>query len=256
MSNQEQQTERFTDAGEEKVAALLGSLKRVDPPGDFDMRVRARVAQGRPAAARPSWFPVTVRLAAPAAILVIAGGYFGYNALYREGNVNVPVVAESRQATPSAAVTQPTVESVTPPAAVPTTEIASSKPAAEPGVSVAEKPKKPAAADKTADQPTGGSVDLALREANTVSGVNSNAAKSTLSVREVFAAMGIRASRSGSGWRVSSASGAAAAAGLKAGDIIESVNGQPVGANTVFESGFTGRTVGIKRDGVSLTLKF
>lgn len=261
MATKDHKTDEFADAGEERVAALLNSLKRVDPPGDFDIRVRARIAQGRPLTSGPSWFPATVRVAVPAAVLFAVGGYFGYSALYREGNMKVPVVAESRPpfVTPA---TQPTVEAVASHGSTPTTEVAAAKPPGN-AADTTGTPKKSPAANKPA-QRTGGSVDMAVREANSVtprdenlvpSGGNSGGVKtSSLSVREVFAAMGVRATHSGTGWRVSAAAGAAAAAGLKAGDIIEAVNGAPVGVNSTFDAGFTGRSLRIRRDGVVLQL--
>jgi len=69
-------TETFADAGEEKIAGLLSTLPSVSAPSDFDFRVRARIAKGRPAV-RPSWAPRLARIAVPAALLVGIGGYFG-----------------------------------------------------------------------------------------------------------------------------------------------------------------------------------
>ncbi|MBK6723183.1 MAG: hypothetical protein IPO41_04125 [Acidobacteria bacterium] len=259
MLREEKRLQDFADAGEEKVAAMLGSLKRVDAPADFDFRVRARIAQGRPAEKRVSWFPTFARVAAPAVMLAAVGGYFGYNALYDTGTVNVPVVADSGPVAPAPLVV-PTSNEVAP-APVPTTEVAAAKPPVNTEETVAGTPKKePTTVAKKPETPEGGSVDMALREANrpgnVVSTGNSSPVipTSTLSVREAFSAMGIRASLSASGWRVSSASGRAAAAGLKTGDIIETVNGKAVGANTVFDEKFSGSTLRVKRDGVAIQI--
>jgi hypothetical protein len=259
MVNEKNNFEEFTDSGEEKVAAMLGSLKRVDAPADFDFRVRARIAQGRPAEKRVSWFPTFARVAAPAVMLAAVGGYFGYNALYDTGTVNVPVVADSGPVA-IAPVVVPTSNGIAP-APVATTEVAVKAPV-NTDETVAGAPKKDTAttAVKKPETPEGGSVDMALREANRPGGVvnTSNSSPviptSTLSVREAFSAMGIRASLSASGWRVSSASGRAAAAGLKTGDIIEAVNGKSVGANTVFDEKFSGSTLRVKRDGVAIQI--
>jgi len=261
MLREEKGLQDFADAGEEKVAAMLGTLKRVDAPADFDFRVRARIAQGRPAEARVSWFPAFARVAAPAVMLAAVGGYFGYNALYDTGTVNVPIVADAGPVA-SAPVVVPTSNGVAP---VPeaTTEVAVAKPPVNTEETVAAAPKKDTnIAVKKPETPEGGSVDMALREANRPGNVvntgNSTPVipTSTLSVREVFNAMGIRASFSGTGWRVSSASGRAAAAGLKTGDIIETVNGKAVGANTVFDEKFSGSTLRIKRDGATIQISF
>lgn len=258
MLREEKRLQDFADAGEEKVAAMLGTLKRVDAPADFDFRVRARIAQGRPAEARVSWFPSFARVAAPAVMLAAVGGYFGYNALHDTGTVNVPVVADSGPVAPAPVAVQTSNEVAPAPAA--TTEVAGKLPV-NTEETVAAAPKKDTTiAVKKPDTPEGGSVDLALRETNRPGSVvntgNSSPVipTSTLSVREVFSAMGIRASFSGTGWRVSSTSGRAAAAGLKTGDIIETVNGKAVGANTVFDEKFSGSTLRVKRDGATIQL--
>lgn len=255
MAIEDHNTTEFADAGEEEVAALLSSLTRVDPPGDFDMRVCARIAQRKPATSRPSWFPSLARIAAPTALLAIAGGYFGYHAFYREGNVNVPAVAESRPAVVSPAAAQPTAEAVEPQASTP--EVAAAKPSLSTSETGTASPKKSPAVNKPV-QPTDGSVDIALREANArslrESNGNTGPARSTLSVRDVFSAMGIRATHSGTGWRVSSVSGAAAAAGLREGDIIESINGVPVGVSSTFDAEFRGRSLRVRRDGAVVTI--
>lgn len=289
MLNEEKRLQDLTDAGAEKVAAMLGSLAHVEAPGDFNAHVRARIAKGRPSEARSSWFPVFTRIAAPALVLMAVGGYFGYNALYQQGNVNVPEVADSQQTVPAPENESQVSDSLTTPGqdgggdriivqpadqmtrdsiavdrsvVQPTDEVMRDNIAVGVNVDSRLSPdKKPTnaklGANRSVDRPGGGSVDLALRETNSVSPtVNSNPTipATTLSVREVFSAMGIRASHSGAGWRVSSASGRAAAAGLKAGDIIESVNGKPVDANTVFDANFTGRSLLVKRDGASIQI--
>ncbi|MBK6749969.1 MAG: hypothetical protein IPG67_08165 [Acidobacteria bacterium] len=63
------------------VAGLLGSLPRVEPPNDFDFRVKARIAAGRPT--RAVWFPTAARVAVPLGLVLSVGGYFGYRAVYQ-----------------------------------------------------------------------------------------------------------------------------------------------------------------------------
>lgn len=268
MLREDKRLQDFADAGEEKIAAMLGSLKRVDAPADFDFRVRARIAQGRPAEKRVPWFPTFARVAAPAMMLAAVGGYFGYNALYTTGNVNVPIVADSGPIAPAPLVVPTSNEAA--PATVASTEVAVVKPPVNSEQTVAAAPKKDAVttAVKKPETPEGGSMDIGQGVANTMSipmsirgGNVENTGNSSpvvpissLSVREVFSAMGIRASLSATGWRVSSASGRAAAAGLKTGDIIETVNGKPVGAYTTFNEKFVGSTLRVKRDGASVQI--
>jgi S1-C subfamily serine protease len=80
-----------------------------------------------------------------------------------------------------------------------------------------------------------------------------------VSAKSVLSRIGIEASFSGSAWTVGSvrAGSAAANAGLKAGDVIEAVNGRPLTGTSSFDSKFTGRTLRIRRDGktISIALK-
>ncbi|MEO7659678.1 MAG: hypothetical protein ABIV48_08685, partial [Pyrinomonadaceae bacterium] len=91
MNNKDLKTnERESDS----ISQLLGSLRRVEAPNDFNFRVRARIAKGRRAKVKTDWLPVAVRYAMPLVLLVLIGGYFGFNSFYQPGEVNVPVVAE------------------------------------------------------------------------------------------------------------------------------------------------------------------
>lgn len=262
MRNEDNNFDSFAEAGEQKVAQLLGQLKRVEAPGDFNARVRARIAQGR-TETRSSWSPLLVRLGAPAAALTLVAGYFGYTSLYRQGGVAAVEVAETTPAVAPAPVAPQKITEAAPSTtlAVQPPEVAAVKPTAANQLVAATGGKKPVTTDKKVDQATGGSVDMAAREANSITTrtPNSNSLEvkaSTLSIREVFGAMGVRATFTGSGWRVASASGPAAAAGLKAGDVIESINGKTAGANSVFDKDFVGSSLRVRRDGVSTTISF
>ena len=63
---------------EKAIADLLGALPHVQPPNDFDFRVKAKIAAGKPSKGRRAWFPAAARLALPLVILVAIGGYFAY----------------------------------------------------------------------------------------------------------------------------------------------------------------------------------
>lgn len=264
MVNERNNPQEFADASEEKVATMLGSLKRVDAPGDFDFRVRARIAQGRPAEKR-TWFPAFVRVAAPAMMLAAVGGYFGYNALYSSGNVGVPEVVSVQvepMSDPIAEVTAQNSEAgdnnkmlVQPQENViedqmtfgKNTEV---KSRAE--IVLEGNRSKSSNSNKVTSFDIAQSQSNSIKIGNVENTVNSRPV-APQSVLDVFGSMGIRA-RYENGWRVSSASGRAASAGLKAGDIIEAINGKPVGANTSFDADFAGRTLRVKRDGTTIQI--
>ena len=59
---------------------MLSGLKRVDAPGDFDIRVRARIARGRTASTRPrlGW---ALSFGMPVLMVAAGGGYFAFYGL-------------------------------------------------------------------------------------------------------------------------------------------------------------------------------
>lgn len=76
-------TTKEKDLENDDVRRLLASMQRVEAPGDFDLRVRARIAQGRPAARRV-WFPMPARAAA-VMLVMLAAGYFGFRSYQPAG---------------------------------------------------------------------------------------------------------------------------------------------------------------------------
>lgn len=240
----------------DQVGELLGTLKRVEPPGDFDVRVRARIAQGRPAASR-SWPFVLARVGVPAAVLMALGGYFGWNALNQP--VNVPIVVEVQQQAPSE---EPPVQpQIDRPAAEPENLVATrdgipvvnSVPAG-PGV-------RPTDSVRPTSEPDGGSVDFGVSPSKRIlpRGLDPDreikdaniAGNSRSSAREVLGMLGILASCSASSCRVNSvsANSVAGSSGIKAGDVIEAVDGRPVNGTATFSGQFSAGNVRIRRNG-------
>jgi hypothetical protein len=214
-------TNTATDAGEQRVAELLGSLKRVKAPGDFDVRVRARIAQGRPAPKR-SWAPVLVRAGVPAALVVVVGGYFAANSYYAPATA--PAVAMQTAPIQVEAAPAASAPVVTAPAATSPTESSVN------GQTLAQMPAKPAPdPDPTQKKvepavkqtPIGGSIDAAVSETKVIPLANrsaANTAPKSLPLKEALATAGV----SISGMTVVSAP---AGTGLRSGDQIVSVSG-------------------------------
>ena len=239
MANQEVQS--FV-SDEERIGKLIGSLKRVEAPGDFDFRVRARIAAGRPAENRVAWLPASVRYAVALVLLLAVGGYFGLNAIYSTGEANLPVVAEVQteiaplpQLEPSAASTEPVVAQLI-------------EPEPQPGIAKAKDSDKPLTPTTRRPQPTrgGGSYEIGA-SGETVFGpggisnsgtVPDKTAEPRLTGPAMLASAGISTAAGGKVVAVSAGS-AGQAAGVKVGDVIESVSG---------------RTLRIKRDGVIMRI--
>lgn len=225
----------------EEIGRLLRGLKRVEAPKDFDFHVKARIAKGRPAEPRRSWLPASVAYGAPLMLLLAIGGYVGFRTTY---TTDQPVVATA----PAEAVPQPVVPvagTVTPGPEVaaglpPDQMLAGVKPSDTGNKVMKTGQKTPATAN------SGGSYDSAVRGSTTITqpDVDDNepapVKKVIVPVSQFLSSAGVNAS----GGKIVSVSGAAASAGLKAGDVIQGVNVQ------------TG-TVRVSRDGktISVTIK-
>lgn len=239
-------------SSEQAISQLIGTLKRIEAPKDFDFRVNARIAAGKPVDRKVSWLPALVRYAVPLGLLLVVGGYFGLNAIYSPQAADVPVVAETKaQPAPIAVappvITAPVNESVVSPANQTVAVKTESAPPSMVNKTVIREPvKKTGSPDKSTER-GGGSIDSASRDikiitprdANTNTSVqpgsNASVPIPTLSTSEILARLGVRM---GSGGKVESVApgSAASRSGLKAGDIIESVGGQ-------------GKSLRVRRDG-------
>ena len=83
---------------------MLGELKRVDAPKDFDFRLKARIANARPADFQPRFLPV-LRYVLPFSAIVLVltfviinGGYFTGNS--QSARASQPIPAESNPLIP------------------------------------------------------------------------------------------------------------------------------------------------------------
>jgi len=254
---------KIQDPNNERIGEMIAGLRRVEAPGDFDFGVRARIAQGRPSTVLGSWLPASVKLALPLALVLVIGGYVGFNAIYSPGNINVPVVADGQ---PS--IAQPVAVSESQPvAAEPVVERAEVRPEQTEVRPTTNQPvRETAAPEIESSQPEGGSVDFGATvprkiyprgfDPNVRVTANSRPVERSLGARDIFNIIGIDASYSDGGWKVRSVSAGnlAGRSGVRAGDVIEAVNGQVLGENTAFGSTFSGSSVRVRRDGAILTI--
>lgn len=231
----------------DEIHRLLGGLRRVECPKDFDFRVKARIAKGRPAETRRLWSPV--RVAVPLLLLLTFGTFVGYRVLNQAPAINsvagVPQVeapAGPNAFAPQVETPQPssTATAVTPP------DIAS----ADTPEKLNVKPIVKTAPTAKTEKPGGGSYDTAAGTgANIISKKDEDdlapepqVRRVLISTREFLTNSGISATYPGAGGRITSVGGAASAAGVIAGDVIESVSVQ---------SG----SIRVTRDGKSLTFR-
>lgn len=249
---------------EEKIRGLLGTLNRVNPPGDFDFKVRARIAKGQPSTAGGSWLPASVKLAIPLGMLAV-GGYFGFNAINSSAPTDQPAAAVVQVPAAQPAPFVPLNEEPIAPASESQPEVARVRAPETRSVArpVTGSVKKTSTA-RRAPEPEGGSVDSAARETKSIFpvGVTPNANippvtpnGSTSVVRitgkDVLSRIGVSAVLGAGGWHVQSvnATSAAGRAGLQAGDVIEAVNGSAMPDKAMIDQGFAAKGLRVRRNG-------
>ncbi len=258
---------QVTDQGEEKISRLLSSLPRVEAPGDFGFRVKARIADGKPVQERPMWMPLAVKAAMPLVLILFVGGYFAFTTFYTEpGSADIAAV-ESVQ--PAAVTEVPAERAADIPAEIepanPPVVLARDIPETRPAASA---PVRTASARTPARTPTrrsvdtadsnrgGGSFDAAATQPRKLSPNEdvANAAETAAKGQpagEVLTRIGINARFSENGWKAESVSPntAASKAGVKAGDIIHSVDGQTMTDLRSVAKPATGKKIQVLRDG-------
>jgi membrane-associated protease RseP (regulator of RpoE activity) len=252
-------------ADDEQVSRLLSGLNRVQAPADFEFRVRAGIASRNADGRRSWWIPITAGLAAPLVLAVAGAAYFGFIPLPGQQTAEVPLVAEAGPM-PFAPAADPSSASQ-PGAALPAAPIVENdepRPVnANDRVIAAEMPRRSVNTNRTVTVTGGGSFDEALSEGKKLfprgispgrelpANVVAPDGEGQIRARDILTMMGISASFTAAGCTVSSvaASNLAGRAGIKAGDVIEAINGQPVSENTSFGNKFTGKSLRVRRDG-------
>jgi PDZ domain len=227
MTKEEQNIEN------DPVSVMLTGMKRVEPPGDFDFRVKARIASGRYPERKASWFPASIRIAAPAGLLLLAGGYFGFHSLY-----------PANSAISSSASVIPVVETAPIGTAAPANQTVAlsqnevvanrtgTKPLDDTKINTAATVKKNPSSGSSALPPGGGSYEEARRTPRQVDTdpiePNHKLRPPHLAAKDIISQIGANANYSSSIWTVGSVkqNSRAERSGLKAGDVIEAINGK------------------------------
>jgi membrane-associated protease RseP (regulator of RpoE activity) len=264
---------QINDGDEEKIIQLLSALPRVKAPGDFGFRVKASIAKGKPSAATSSWVPTAVKAALPLMLLVLIGGYFAVTALYTTNDVPAPVVA--RQDEPAAPAHEQALAPVLPLETDREQNSTSGLTAELPDKSVSERPsvstrptitvdqvavKKPTARPVATRDGSGSKEEAALitkelSKTNNPTVTPESPAKGERA-GEVLTRIGINALFSESGWKAESVSPntAAAKAGVKAGDVIESVDDQTMTDLGSVAKPAKGKKLRVLRDGKTVDI--
>jgi hypothetical protein len=247
------------------IEELLGGLPRVEAPGDFDFRLKARLAGGK--AVPHAYFPRLqfLKISIPAALLVAMGMFIFVSGPGDVGSVVVtdvpsPIPSETERAVipPRDVRPEPAVVPIQTPNGTPTPEhlVERAVTITDPQV---EKPEL-----RRNEVPQRGSEDHALSPSQrrlAPRGIDPNSVEVKVpeglgsgvevSVNDILEMLGASGTYEQGGWRVRAvmADGPAARSGLRHGDLVELVNGKPVLRSSTIPQGTVITTMGIRRDG-------
>jgi hypothetical protein len=251
------------DADSQKVASMLRGLPRVEAPANFEFRVKAGIARGD--ASRFAFLPF-FRTAAPFALILLVASF---GLLYYQrpaaigsdpGETSMSGMAPSAAPTESATAVAPVVSAPSRESAAPTVERVLTESRRSSGT-------QRTVSRTSGSRPQGGSVDRIIHPANVImppgfeaanpQNRNANAAASTTStpVADILGMFGIEGDfAAGGGWKVRSVkeNSYGSRATIAAGDVIESIDGQPVKNEMSLKDG--GKKFTVRRDGKTVTL--
>lgn len=261
------------NSDERKIAGMLGSLKRIEAPKDFDHRLKARIANAKPESFRPAAFFPVLRYVMPLGLFLVVGGALMWNGGMHIDNDSVPSVAETVQpfilpVEPRSVPNNMSSAEIGTAAVVPQT-VDSSQPQIEQAAIIKGKTSSGKIERISATSRTS-SVDMALREApktilppgfNSESVTVNNAVPDSgiprqFTAGEVLSTIGIEAKFENKGWKVGSvAKGSfAEVSGIKPGDSIEAMDGEALGDKKVFTGGFNAKKIKVVRDSKDLEI--
>lgn len=244
---------------DEKLRNLIGDLKRIDAPRDFDFRLKARIANSKSSDFKPRFLPV-LRYVLPLSTILVIFAFFMVNALYFPDNLAVSQVTEDIPQIKSEQINPPII-----PSAIAQIDIAkgeksvaedlpakvenakteqSVKPSANKPQFIAVKspttvPKKNPIVKEVKNENGGGSRDSASSSPINIlpTDINLNSTPEKLSngeikqpsnTQEILSQLGIEAIYTDVGWLVKSIKKHSLAenADMKTGDLVEAINGK------------------------------
>lgn len=255
--------EKFETEDERRVAGLLGGLRRVEAPTDFDLRLKGRIANHHSSNDRVFSRLIFLKFAVPALVLIALGAFLFSASIFGPDVSVPPVITEIPRDFSQPEFSNEQTASVGNP----------QSPSTEPNTFV--EPSSNITADKRIDRSPrnsdrnnergGGSVDMTVRGTEKPimpSGIDPERDANTnrppgfdgageLSAKDMLSFLGIEAVLEAGKWRVKSVSGTSTAgrSGLMADDVIEAVDSTPLAGGTRLKGGESIRTLVVRRNG-------
>jgi len=253
----------MSEREDENVINALASLERVEAPADFNTRVRSRI-NSREAERRSG--PIWPRFAVPAVALAVTIGVLAFGLYLGSGLEQVQVVVEPAQRehteaagndrTPveperSAAQPRDSLASETGPAPNNSTPRTTLNRRVEDRIPPSEDQALNAAPDPL--RPSGFNTNPGSSEPQ-----NDYGTKREVPVRTILNIIGISGDQKDGQWTANSVrvNSAADLAGVKPGDIIETLNNIPITGKDALAGGVSMKSIGIRRGSQRLSLNF
>ena len=252
MSREVENEQEMLDKDEQAVSQLVGGLKHVEAPANFERRVMTRIANGEPKRQSLFSFPA-VGYMVPALLVILVAAFF---------------VLKLRQQTPAEHVTVAANISSTPSnpdIPVPESTLTTTPKSTEPVVAkVDDKPEV-----KSHNRRGGGSIDIleptnssgngsfvkALRQTRTPNpeGVDP---KASISVKTMLDGAGMSVEFE-NGWQVKSVTenGPAQKSGIRVGDVITALDGRGIDSTTYYKGTASFQTITVRRGGSFILLR-
>lgn len=262
---------------DEGVQSMLSALPQIEPPGDFYVRVRSRIAaeSGPRRAGGPLlWAKLAVPALAAVALAAVFFGGLSSDSAPDRARVAVPTVETEPVNMPTGVPTEQnesqTIQEVV------STDIAAAEPAKPVVASRESRRDRPSpvpagrrpvmAAPENSEE--GGAFEEAGRAGSRIlprgleaideprSDADVPPAPTSVRISDVLSVLGIDAEQTATGWRARSVREGSVAqkSGVQAGDIIEAIDGKDLSQVTELKGSFGGSSLQINRAGSSIRL--
>lgn len=285
LKNEAREIEILT-ADDEKLRRMLGGLKKVGAPKNFDFHLKARIANAKPEDLRKPLFLPWLRYVLPLSVIILLTGFAFFNLSFSSGNQKGTDVAIGLPPIQNE-IKLPETD-VKSPIETPLTASANNDNKSESGIKKSEivnLPKKPVqdnpnfiavknssgkqsdkAKNRTNDNFNGMRQEtLKIPKVITPQNANKNfgdpkqvsAAQAKIPLQEILARIGIEAVYADKGWKIVSVKekSLAIVSEMKVGDLIEAIDDKKLASDTVFEKAFTGKVFRILRDGKQIFIE-
>ncbi len=241
---------------DEKIRQMLGGLKKVEAPKDFDFRLKARIAAANPKDFQPRSFPA-LRIAAPLGLGLVVFAFFVVAGLFSVNDESVPQVALDPTPNAERITDQPSENSLA--AVIVNSDRASaenfgreSKPNALPKTNapISDASRDSAVTAPNKFNPPGLDPNKSIEKPNDFMNLQ------PLAVKEMLSFLGIEANLSRGGWRVQSVTqnSVAERADVKPNDVIKAIDDTKIASETVQKSSFEGKKLTVLRDGKTIEI--